>query len=518
MNSLSTSRTALTVARTTKNQAVMQAAKAALIVWAAAEASQPTSGQGFQLGALPCPDINNDGVSDYSGQNCAGLLGRLPYKTLGIADLRDASGEQLWYAISSNFVRSTNNVINSDKQGLLTMTGLAPASNVIAVVLAPGARLGAQNRGAAGINTASNYLENSNGTANSTNFVTATENVTDEVNFFNDQLLAIAHEDLFSLVEPAVAARIQRDIVLQYIYNPSPGTSNNWTDGGGTDRSRYFDAWGAFPFAATFASPGSSSFTGVAGTREGLLPVADLSPNPVSSPYYLWSSGSVTQTGGSGVVWNGSTCSTTNSNSRVQCGIWYYYAPTFRMSGTANKVGLSFVQLPRLTDVSISGSSMSSRSISGSLNSSGAGIVNLDATMSYQSGWTYATVTIKNDNMIASQLISTGDPYAGWFNKNQWYKQTYYAVSSGYSGANTGCNITYPCLTVANLPAPYADPKTDTRAILILAGRSLNGATRPSATLSDYLEGQNASTGDYSFEHAKSRSATINDKVIVVAP
>ena len=526
VSSLSKSGTAMTVAKSTRNRASMQEAKTALIAWAAAEAAQPTTGQGFQPGALPCPDVNNDGISDYSGQNCTGLLGRLPYKTLGVADLRDASGELLWYAVSSNFIRSTNNVINSDKQGVLNITGLAPASSVIAVVLAPGMPVQVssvmQNRGAAGVNTASNYLENTNGVANSTNFVTATENLTDPVNSFNDQLLAIAHQDLFAIVEPVVAARIQRDIVRQFIYDPSAtGTSNNWTDGGGPDRSRYFDAWGGFPFAASFVDQTSGSpsvcpsiYRSAVGTYEGLLPV-------VSCLNYTWSSGSVVQTGGSGTVWWGSSCAPANSNQDLQCDIWYQSgAPRIRISGSVNNVGRSFVQLPQISDVDCSRCTGNSRSVSGSLNSAGAGIVTFNATLSSAGGWTNFTLTINSLN-TSPLLSTTGSDVAGWFNNNQWYKQSYYAVSPGYAPGGAGnCNpSTNPqCLSVANLPAPYANPVTNAQAIVVFAGRSLSGATRPNATLSDYLEGNNASTGDYSFEHAKSRSAIINDKVIVVAP
>lgn len=542
VSSLNKSSVALSLTRADKNRLVMQEAKAALIAWAASETSQPTSGQGFQPGALPCPDADNNGTQDYSGPTtCTTLLGRLPWASLNVADLRDASGERLWYAVSSNFVRSTSNIINSDSQGQLTISGLAPASNVVAVVLAPGMRLGNQDRGAIGINTASNYLENNNGVANSTNFVTAIENLTDPLiaNLFNDQLLVITQQDLMSVVEPVVAARIRRDIVLQYIYNSDPtltDSSNVWSDNSSNrNKSRYFDAWGAFPFAAPFSNPGSSSFTGVAGTYEGLLPV-------VANLSYIWSSGSVVQTGGSGSV-SSTSCTTINSSTNLKCNITYSGgAPTIRMSGIVDGVGRSFVQLAQLSDVSTPGGT-SARSLSGSLDGAGAGIVMLDATLRNRAGNTTINITINNGSLIASPLISTADSFAGWFNRNQWYKQTYYAVSPGYAPGGAGsCNPWGPppnppsnppsspqCLSVANLTSPYANPTTDTRATLILAGRSLSGATRPNGTPSDYLEGQNATTGDYSFEHGLAKTTTtlvagspvaitINDRVTVVAP
>ena len=524
VRSLNQSSTALILARAEKNRAVMQQAKAALIAWAASETSQPTSGQGFQPGALPCPDVDNNGTSDYSGAtNCSGLLGRLPYSTLGIEDLRDASGERLWYAVSSNFFRSTNNVINSDKQGTLTISGLAPASNVIAVVLAPGTRLGAQDRSSAGTNTAANYLEGTNGIANSTNYVTAVEKLNLESTdppgtiLFNDQLLAITQQDLMSVVEPVVAARIQRDIVAQYIYDSDHALTDKdklWSDDfTQRNKSRYFDAWGGFPFAAPFANPGSSSFTGVAGTYEGLSPV-------VGSLTYDWTlgSGSVVQTGGSGTVTSTNCASTTGT--KLKCSVTYNSgAPTIRMSGTVNGIGFSFVQLSQLSDVSAT-STINTRTLSGSLNSAGAGIVMLDATLRNRNSSSTVTITINNGGLVTSALISPTDGFAGWFTRNEWHQQTYYAVSAGYAPGGSGsCTAGVTCLTVNNLATT---PNNDKRAILILAGRSLAGAARPSANLSDYLEGQNTSAGDNVFEHglgkASSAGGAINDRVVVVAP
>ena len=248
-----------------------------------------------------------------------------------------------------------------------------------------------------------------------------------------------------------------------------------------------------------------------------------------SSDNYRWilGSGSVLDTGGSGSISSFNCVATTTA--LLRCTInssGLISQPSFRMSGTVDGVGRSFVQLPRIVDVSTTGGSIiGTRSLSGRLNAAGAGIVMLDATMPFSFGGTTITVTIKNDNLVNSALISPSDGTAGWYTTNEWHKQTYYAVSRGYSGGNTTCNVGNPCLNVSNLPPPNANPTTNTRAILILAGRSLSGATRPNATLSDYLEAKNASTGDYGFEHAMTKTTlvsgapvAINDRVIVIAP
>src|SRR5665647_2016844 len=91
ITSLST--TALKNARQKTTSDALAQAKDALIGYAVSDTNRP--------GELPCPDFDNDGMitlADYSGSNCKSLIGRLPWKTLGLPDLRDGSGEHLWYA------------------------------------------------------------------------------------------------------------------------------------------------------------------------------------------------------------------------------------------------------------------------------------------------------------------------------------------------------------------------------------------------------------------------------------
>jgi hypothetical protein len=117
------------------DQTVLRQARDALIARAALDANRP--------GSLPCPDSNDDGVAELlAGNVCPSYIGRLPWQTLRLPDLRDSTGERLWYVLSQPFTDSNTSVINSDTQGTLVMTGLAPATNVFALVFAPGAALG----------------------------------------------------------------------------------------------------------------------------------------------------------------------------------------------------------------------------------------------------------------------------------------------------------------------------------------------------------------------------------------
>ena len=98
------------------NATALAEAKAALIAWAATY--PPSAARESMPGTLPYPDRNGDG--DYDGMadcdplgvNDLVLVGRLPRTgedtaSCGVSnplniDLRDGSGEPLWYAVSRN--------------------------------------------------------------------------------------------------------------------------------------------------------------------------------------------------------------------------------------------------------------------------------------------------------------------------------------------------------------------------------------------------------------------------------
>ncbi|MFL6579683.1 MAG: hypothetical protein ACJ8G2_02985 [Burkholderiales bacterium] len=194
-------------------------AKQALIGRAGTDSSIP--------GTLPCPDLDNDGVVElFAGNNCPGYVGRLPWRTLGLPDLRDGTGERLWYALSPNFRdHPSAQPLNSETPGQLSITGNAPAVNVIAIVFAPGAPVGSQVRDPANANNVVNYLEgeNANGVPPADNtFTTALASSS-----FNDEALPITREDLFPVVEMRVARELRTILRTYYItngYYPYAGT------------------------------------------------------------------------------------------------------------------------------------------------------------------------------------------------------------------------------------------------------------------------------------------------------
>ena len=188
-------------------------AREALIARAANDPNSP--------GSLPCPDwsntapnVANDGVADlFAGSGCPSYIGRLPWKTLGLPDLRDGYGERLWYALSPNFRDNFPTVaINSDSLGQLSVTGLTPTNNVVAIVFSPGPAIGTQQRdpNTAFENDPANYLEGSNATPSpqaspNFNYVALQPNGT-----FNDRLLTITPDMLFPEVERRVAREARK--------------------------------------------------------------------------------------------------------------------------------------------------------------------------------------------------------------------------------------------------------------------------------------------------------------------
>lgn len=169
----STSKTA----RTAKTEQALYAAKQALIAYAAGVQLSATgcpkpdlNGYCARPGDLPCPDLDNDGWADpcpNSTSNNSKLIGRLPWRTLGLPDLRDGDGERLWYAVSSKFVDyprllattspttvctvvGQSSCLNSNTTGFITVRdfranvvndGTKQATAAVAVIIAPGAIL-----------------------------------------------------------------------------------------------------------------------------------------------------------------------------------------------------------------------------------------------------------------------------------------------------------------------------------------------------------------------------------------
>lgn len=148
-------------------------AKEALIGFAATYRDQP--GHASQVfGYLPCPDTDNDGdPNPPCGGTDVSVIGRLPWKTLGLPALRDSAAECLWYAVSGRHKdNAPTPTLNWDTVGQFTLQDASGATlsaggahgSAVAVVFAPRGVTGAQTRTTlgnecGGNNIVANYLE-----------------------------------------------------------------------------------------------------------------------------------------------------------------------------------------------------------------------------------------------------------------------------------------------------------------------------------------------------------------------
>jgi type II secretory pathway pseudopilin PulG len=526
--------------REDRSMSALRKAKAALIAYAASEQWQlyKTPSTYFQPGALPCPDQDDDGDADCTGSTSFSMIGRVPFKTLGIDDLRDASGERLWYALSHDFRKmqcpSANcTTINSDTLGQLTVTGMAPATQVVAVVFAPGAALDLRAIGGplqdriAGHNDPTNYLENVTLGDNIHFTFTSTGLPTDT---FNDRLLVITQADLMAAVEPIVAANIERDV------KPLLGD--------------YLSKWGAYPFAVALPPPGTQgAYLGASPQTSGLLPLTNTAT-------LTWQNPTVTQIppgdGTSLVTSWGCSISSLTATCTVNYSGGSSDRPDIRLQVLLANASAAFADQPAPVTAAVnlpmldgygntpgttpygywSALGSPSRVPTGGTFVAQAGGWSLTYTGRLQNAADMnhqATITVPlppPGYLPRLTNPSSTSPNIAWFLSNQWYRQTYYAISPGFapggvpSGNPAACNPlpgTPSCLTVNNLPPSFVQ-KNDKQAILVFAGRALDGQTRPSGSPANYLEGQNATPADFIFEHRSGVATTINDRVVVVSP
>ena len=210
--------------------AALAQAKDALIGRAVTDNNRP--------GSLPCPDTNNDGIAElFAGNDCPSYIGRLPWRTLGLPDISDGSRERLWYALSNNFRdHTTAQPINSDTTGnrqVFAADGTLLTNQAVAIIFSAGDVLTGQNRSAANINDATQYLESVNcpGSNCRNNAVAAGPFIADPLldangnRLLNDKLLVIQTKDFIPTVEKRVAKELNgwlQDYYTAHHYYPYP--------------------------------------------------------------------------------------------------------------------------------------------------------------------------------------------------------------------------------------------------------------------------------------------------------
>lgn len=176
--------------RIANTQALLAEAREALLEYAVLNPDL-NAGRPF---SLPCPDIDAggglpEGVAHTNSCGATGVsvMGRLPWRTLGIAAPKDGASECLWYVVSGSFKDAdlaTATMINADTNGQLQLVnldtgavieGTLPEDRPVAMVIAAMRPVAGQTRpaAAAGLQCspgfqASDFLDSDAGVSNAT--------------------------------------------------------------------------------------------------------------------------------------------------------------------------------------------------------------------------------------------------------------------------------------------------------------------------------------------------------------
>jgi len=532
------------------NSEVLAQAKAALIGYVVKEVldlGEDTPGR------FPCPESPTDAGTVNEGRaggSCSPSfatnknVGRLPWRTLGIDKLVDASGEPLWYAVSSpNWVYSGSSpVINAGTSGQLSFDG---TSDVVAVIFAPGPALfvnPAANQAAAGCVARNqsridrshvpgggnpdyrDYLECQNASSPIDNAfgTTIVDNATNQV--VNDQAVYITAKEILNAMQGPLAERLQRTVAPLLSEYSDLWPSSNFLP--------YAFSFTVAPETVTMAQLcGPSATTVPPQATEGMLPLAQNAGGCVST----WTSPTVSGSG------SGSCGPATPPSTDVRCTFNYYQlsglgalllgggaaTADVTIEATAPHAAASFRQPLKPSDVSvppgyvvqaatftpqtdgdaklslvirITGTQLCDNFLLGVVCNLLPGLLASPVgPVAVQFPQLANSVTLQGTKLSNSVLTAQPPPYdflnpaAGaanyWFMKNEWYRYTYYAVAPGTSAAQTGGN-----LTVTSFPSAYGN-NNDKRFVLALVGPPVSGQTRPSTAVAQYMEGANAATG-----------------------
>jgi hypothetical protein len=156
-------------------------------------------------GRLPCPDHaggSPQGVAESFGYCRAANnreTGLLPFRTLGLTDLRDGSGAPLWYAVAERYNSMADGPLNSATPAALKVD---TTDEVVAVIIAPGAQLPGQVRSSGSSYTASAWLESENASLGDNRF---TRSISSTI---NDTVVTITRAELMTQVQKVVTKEV----------------------------------------------------------------------------------------------------------------------------------------------------------------------------------------------------------------------------------------------------------------------------------------------------------------------
>ena len=491
----------------------LEQTKQALLSYVAQYAARSST---IEPGQMPCPEFlssigtGSQGQAGTSCSNASLTVGRLPWETLGVDEIRDGYGEPIWYVLSPGFRAAP---INFGTPGQLTYGGNPNAA--VALLIAPGPALNTlsgpgtppagcskvdqqvSTRNTASLNPA-NFLECGNDSGNNT--------IVGNSPWTNDRVLAITQAEWARAIAGPVADRLQRQV--------APALAS-WDQ---TEQAVRGKSWGTtyglpyLPFASSFSDPTTNDYCGNAGApleHEGLPPTA--SDAPPSTCLTDW-------TGSASLLVGLLNYGCTNNGTELVCSFFNLFgsAPfSVRVTATAQNVANSFRGTIVASDVSVTGGGNYTFALSSFSSTTGAAQITVDASWPMVGLLTTVQVHIPNlpDAVFMSDASQPSYAATRWFRDNNWRRYTYYGVGSGVT-LNPSAVCAVPgdpgCLTLNGMPAStgYA---SDKQLVLTLMGPGPVGAqTQPSNNPANYLESHTSGSSVYTAATVKS---TFNDRL-----
>lgn len=307
VSSLST--TALNNARQEKTAAALAQAKEALIGDAVSQSLVTSAGY------LRLPDLGFIGAALTEGStsappNFAGnnkdfsVIGKVPWKTLGIPPLRDGQGECLWYVVSGRFKNyPQTDSLNWDTLGQIDIidgNGSVIASNIAALLVSPGQPIDGQNRTLSdpiytqcgGNYVAKNYLDSYNSSdalSGEVNYFTGSTNnrvalnannkrfVMANIDHYNDRFLFVTVDDIFRQIirridfSTKISELLDDGDFIDHLKNVAiagaKGTNNVDCDKtSNSDNKKFCNNWKEMILLTALTTPSPITINGVATT------------------------------------------------------------------------------------------------------------------------------------------------------------------------------------------------------------------------------------------------------------
>lgn len=485
-------------------------AKEALLAYAAQDTRGVNWVDNDKIGSLPCPAKKIDTGAPFGAaigncsSNAAGgstLVGRLPWRSLNIPELRDAAGEPLWYAVSSNYAKSSaydSVKVNPETAGTIRLIGAAAGSDIVAVIMAPGAPTAGQSRSGADRDLPGNYIEGAtidNATAGPAPALDIFHSgPAAALPGYNDQLVTITRGELFAAIEARLALRVERTVLPQL--------------------NQHLATWGWLPYAlkpvGSYFNPNAAILELSPPQTQGHLPIAP------ARTWLAWDNAVINQTSGVGVFSAAPlSCADPTSPTAADLSVTMACSRTYELGPmnvsfeiTLLKGAATLMDDVVATVATSQGTLTATRTVT---------IVDGNLRIAYDAALPAPVAATETVTFTVAATHSTLNGYnAGtdlvWFVTNDWHRAVFYAVSDDVKpGGAPTCAAN--CLT-----AKRPDGSTTAaRAVLVIAGQPVEKTPgqwqmRPGVT-ADYFEGINATLPRLDFNQSV-RAFNFNDRVV----